>query len=84
MSSPCPLCDWPLHRAASVVELLPTCALRRRLMDFGLCRGITVRPLFRSPSGDPTAYQIGGTVLALRDADAAGILVCSTESRCLT
>lgn len=52
-------------------------------MDFGLVRGATVYPLFRSPSGNPTAYQIGGTVLALRDADAAGILVVS-ESRCLT
>lgn len=82
MFSSCPLCAWPLHTPASVVELLPACTLRRRLMDFGLCRGATVRPLFRSPSGDPTAYQIGGTVLALRDADAAGILVCSAESRC--
>ena len=84
MPSPCPLCTWPLHTAAKVTCLLPECSLRRRLMDFGLVCGATVYPLFRSPTGNPTAYQIGGTVLALRDADAAGILVVPAESKCPT
>ena len=75
MPSPCPLCDWPLGVAASVISLSPDCALRRRLMDLGLTHGATVCPLFRSPAGHPTAYRIGGTVLALRDADAAEIRV---------
>lgn len=84
MPSPCPLCTWPLHTAATVTDLKPGGSLRRRLMDFGLVCGATVCPLFRSPSGDPTAYRIGGTVLALRAADAADVFVIPAESRCPT
>ena len=82
MPSQCPLCRWPLQTPAVVVSLLPGCPLRRRLMDLGLTCGAAVCPLFRGPSGNPTAYRIGGTVLALRDADAAAVLVCAAESRC--
>ena len=75
MPSPCPLCRVPLHTEAVVVALLPACPLRRRLMDLGLTCGAAVCPLFRAPNGHPTAYRIGGTVVALRDADAEAILV---------
>ena len=52
-------------------------------MDFGLVPGAAVCPLFRSPTGNPTAYRIGGTVIALRNTDAADILVIPAESRCI-
>ena len=71
MLSPCSLCRW----------LKPDCPLRRRLLDFGFTRGAVVCPLFRAPSGAPTAYRIGGTVLALRDADAADVIVAPAETR---
>lgn len=45
--------------------------MRRRLWDMGLVEGTTVGCLFRSPSGDPTAYAVRGAVLALRRRDAA-------------
>lgn len=83
MPSPCPLCRWPLQTEAVVTALLPACSLRRRLMDFGLVPGAAVCPLFRSPTGNPTAYRIGGTVIALRNTDAADILVIPAESRCI-
>lgn len=51
--------------------------LRRRLMDLGFSAGNTVTPLFRSPLGDPTAYRVMGTVIALRLEDAKQIYIQS-------
>jgi ferrous iron transport protein A len=39
---------------------------RRRLLDLGLIPGTLVTARRRSPSGDPTAFSIRGTILALR------------------
>lgn len=49
--------------------------LRRRLLDLGFVLGTTVRPLRRSPLGDPTAYEVMGSVVALRRSEAARIRV---------
>ena len=45
----------------------------RRLMDLGLIAGTKVTCLGKSPAGDPAAYLIRGTVIALRKADAAAV-----------
>jgi DtxR family Mn-dependent transcriptional regulator len=39
---------------------------RRRMLDLGLVPGTVIEPELRSPSGDPTAYRIRGTLIALR------------------
>ena len=49
--------------------------VRRRLLELGLVAGTRVRCLGRSPLGDPSAYEIRGAVIALRDRDSAGVLV---------
>ena len=49
--------------------------MRRRLLELGLVAGTRVRCLGRSPLGDPSAYEIRGAVIALRDRDSAGVLV---------
>lgn len=50
-------------------------AIHRRLMDIGFTEGTRVECMGRSPLGDPTAYAVKGTVIALRREDAAGIYV---------
>ena len=60
---------------AVVTEVLPTGALFRRLQDIGLIAGTSVQCLLKSPFGDPTAYLIRGTMIALRAADATCILI---------
>lgn len=50
-------------------------SIRRRLMDIGFTPGTRVECLGKSPLGDPTAYTVKGTVIALRREDAAGIYV---------
>ena len=49
--------------------------LRRRMLDLGFINNTVVEALRRSPTGDPTAYQIRGAVIALRSEEASNILV---------
>ena len=44
--------------------------LKARLMDLGFVPGSFIRPLFAAPCGDPRAYEIRNTVIALRQKDA--------------
>ena len=54
--------------------------LKRRLMDLGFIEGTNVSCLYRSPSGNPTAYMVRGTVIALRKDDSARIMIGSTRT----
>lgn len=49
--------------------------LSGRLEKMGFAAGVRVRCLFRAPTGDPTAYLVSGTVVALRKKDAENIEV---------
>lgn len=50
-------------------------AQRRRLLDLGVVPGTVVRAELASASGDPVAYRIRGALIALRAAQARGVLV---------
>lgn len=65
----------PLNSTGEIVSLDFTGNLRRRFLDLGFSVGTKVLPAFRSPSGDPVAYIVRGTVIALRNADAEKICV---------
>ena len=65
----------PIGHSGKVDSLLSTGIERRRMLDLGLIKGTVVEALQRSPAGDPTAYFIRGTVIALRNEDANKILL---------
>lgn len=65
----------PLGGKAHVTELNVSGVDRRRMLDLGLLQGATIEALSRSPSGDPVAYFVRGTVIALRCEDAQKITV---------
>lgn len=69
------LANLPLNKTAYINYLDLTGELRRRLLDLGFSAGNQVMPLFRSPAGDPTAYMIMGSVIAIRHDDAKHIFV---------
>lgn len=56
------------------IKHIPPC-LAVRLEKMGLAAGGEIRCLFRAPSGDPTAYYVGGVTVALRAQDAENIEV---------
>jgi len=71
------LSTLPVGASATVLRLSPRCqgAERRRLLDLGILPGTTVRAEMISPSGDPTAYRIRGTLIGLRQEQAALIQI---------
>ena len=69
------LCDIAPGERAKVSEVSEKCTIGRRLSDLGLIRNTIVECVMRSPLGDPTAYLIRGTVIALREDDAKFVVV---------
>ncbi len=67
------LLSLPPGGAAAVARIRLEGPMRGRLMDLGLTGCASVTRLFAAPSGDPRAYLVRGTVIALRNADAAGV-----------
>ncbi|NLM03615.1 MAG: ferrous iron transport protein A [Clostridiales bacterium] len=70
-----PLNLLPIGNFGIVKHIISKGSNRRRLMDLGLITDTTVVSLRKSPSGDPIAYEIRGTVIALRSEEASNILV---------
>lgn len=67
---------------ATVVGLAQACrgAERQRLLDLGFVRGSEVVAEMKSPTGDPTAYAVRGSVIALRRDQARLVLVSNRGS----
>ena len=70
-----PLSRLPLDHTARVLSLSAEDPLKGRLMDLGFVPGSEITPLFAAPSGDPRAYLVCDTVIALRQKDAATVAV---------
>ena len=60
------LTSLPIGMTGKITELKAHSNQRRRLLDLGLIPGTVVKAKRKSPSGDPIAYLIRGTTLALR------------------
>ena len=69
------LAEVKVGQRARVVKLLVEGLTRRRLLDLGLLPGTEVRAVMRSPLGTPMAYDIRGSMLALRWEDASKVTV---------
>ena len=61
--------ELPLNKIGIVNQLRCTGNIRRRLLDLGLVKGTKITPILKSPSGDPTAFEIRKTLIALRKED---------------
>lgn len=70
-----PLNSLDIGEKSKVIELISEGLIRRRLLDLGLIKDTIVEVVQKSPLGDPVAYLIRGTVIALRSEVAAMILV---------
>jgi ferrous iron transport protein A len=69
------MAEIKVGQRARVVEILVEGQTRRRLLDLGFLLGAEVRAVMRSPLGTPMAYDIRGSILALRPEDASKITV---------
>jgi len=65
----------PIGEKGKIKFLLAKGYERRRLLDLGFVSGTIVEAIQKSPFGDPVAYLIRGTVIALRNEDANKIIL---------
>jgi len=49
--------------------------IKRRMLDLGIIEGTKIKPVLCSPLGDPTAYEVRGMMLSLREEDSRNIEV---------
>ena len=66
----CSLDNLPLNIDGSIIELNSDGILRRRMLDLGLIKDTVITPIFNSPFGDPRAYKVRGTTIAIRKNEA--------------
>ncbi len=72
-----PLSSLKQGTGGKVIEIAPLCRglERRRLLDLGVIPGTEIEVEMVSPGGDPTAYRIRGSLIALREQQARMIYV---------
>ncbi len=72
-----PLSQLATGATAEVVALAPACRgdTRRRLLDLGFTPGTRLTAALDTFAGDPRAYRVRGTLIALRREQAAQVLV---------
>lgn len=59
----------PINQVGKIEEINTDASVKRRLLDLGLIKDTDIKALFKSPLGDPTAYLIRGSIIALRKKD---------------
>ncbi len=67
--------DVPVGGTAKVVKLHGEGAVRRRIMDMGITKGVEVSVRKVAPLGDPIEITVRGYELSIRKADAEDIEV---------
>lgn len=64
-----------INATAKISKLNCSNIIRRRLLDLGFVPETNITPVFKSFSGDPTAFEVRGTIIALRKEDSCEIIV---------
>ena len=67
--------EVPVRTTVSVVKIHGEGAFRRRIMDMGITKGVTVSVRKVAPLGDPIELTVRGYELSIRKEDAAAIEV---------
>lgn len=69
------LSQLPLNKNGRIDKIECDEGIKRRLLDMGLVKGTNIVPILVSPSGDPRAFLVRGTIIAIRKEDAKHIKI---------
>lgn len=69
------LTQLPLNENGIIKDVKCEGNIKRRLLDMGLVKGTKITPVLVSPSKDPRAFEVRGTIIAIRKEDAENIKV---------
>lgn len=75
MRSKISLCELSCGTAATVCDIDKRSHLYNRFKELGMIEGTEVKKVMISPLGDPSAYLVRGTLIALRKSDADAVKV---------
>ena len=67
--------EVPVGKTAKVVKIHGEGAVRRRIMDMGITKGVEIHVRKVAPLGDPMEITVRGYEVSLRKADAESIEV---------
>lgn len=70
------LSQLPLNKNGVIKEIECEGSVKRRLLDLGLVKGTNIMPVLVSPSKDPRAFAVRGSIIAIRKEDAENIKIC--------
>lgn len=65
----------PLNKSGKINKIECGEGIKRRLLDMGLVKETEITPILISPSGDPRAFLVRGTIIAIRKEDAKNIKI---------
>lgn len=69
------LSQLPLNQNGKIEKINCDESIKRRLLDLGLVKGTNIVPVLISPSGDPRAFSVRGSIIAIRKEDTENIKV---------
>ena len=69
------LSDIKVGQVVEIKKLLTDSTIKRRLQDLGIIENSIIKCVLSSPSNDPIAYFVRGSVIALRKDISKNILV---------
>ena len=61
--------EMEINKTCKIVRINCKDDIKRRLLDLGMIKGTKITPVLISPSGDPKAFDIRGTLIAIREDD---------------
>ena len=61
--------ELKINKTGKIFEINCENDIKRRLLDLGMIIGTKITPVLISPSGDPKAFDIRGTLIAIREED---------------
>jgi ferrous iron transport protein A len=67
--------DIPVGSSATVTKLSGQGALKRRIMDMGITKGVSVHVDKVAPLGDPIQVTVRGYELSIRKSEAENVIV---------
>jgi len=60
---------------SAVVRRIEETPLKRRLQELGLDSGVNIKCLYKSPLGDPIAYEFSSGTVAIRSDDGKSVII---------
>lgn len=65
----------PINKIGIIKKLNSNETIKRRLLDLGMVKNTIIKTLYKSPLGDPVAYLMRGSIIAIRNDDAKNIFI---------